>query len=208
MVFVRNFVHFKQTRRYDLKNKGIVIMTALIIVVLIFAGIQYKDNQKMESYLNNQLNERLDMLELQVNTLHFVTGNALEDKEITRVSLNELQESLEMLRRKSLQVENLARGLNLKGASQLHGVTHNTSRFMEHRVQLLLQQLGDKDKLTLQEETLAILRHIHNTSGEWKRESDSFLIHKENINKTNWVETLVRIQNHSAEYQKVMDERD
>jgi altronate dehydratase len=189
-----------------LKNKGMIILIALFIAVLVFAGIQFRDNQKMESYLNKQLNERLEMFDLQVDTIHFVTGKAIEEKEITRMSLNEIHESLEMLRMKSLQVENLARGLNMEGADQLHGVTHNTSRFMEHRLQKLLEEVGDKEHLTLQEDTLRILQHIHDTSGEWKKESDTFVASERKINKPDWVRTLIRMQKHSAEYQKVMDE--
>ncbi|WP_421378455.1 hypothetical protein ACOJQI_13040 [Bacillus salacetis] len=188
-----------------MKNKRMAILIALLIAVLVFAGIQFRDNQKMESYLNKQLNERLEMLDLQVQTIHFVTENALADKEITRVSLNEIQESLEMLRMKSLQVENLARGLNLEGAGELHGTTHNSSRFMEQRLELLFKEMGDHEKLALQEDTLRIIRHIHGTSSNWKKESGTFLGPDKTINKTDWVETLIRMQKHSSEYQRNMD---
>jgi hypothetical protein len=189
-----------------LKNKGIVILVGLMAAVLVFAGIQFKDNQKMEQYLNKQLNERLGMLDLQVDTINFVTGNALEEKEISRVSLNEIQEALEMFRMKSLQVENLARGLSLDKESQLHGVTHNTARFMENRIQILMDEIGDKEKLSLHGDELSILHHIHDTSDEWKQESDTFIAVEKNIKRTDWVKTLIEMQSHSAEYQKVMDD--
>ncbi|MGM0847025.1 MAG: hypothetical protein ACQEUT_18870 [Bacillota bacterium] len=189
-----------------MKNKGSIVLLGLLITVLIFAGFQFRENQKMGKYLNKQLNERLEMLNLNVSTLHFVTSGALEDKEISKESLLEIQESLEMIRMKSLQVENLARGLNLDKAGQLHSVTHNTARFMEHRIELLTNEIGDKQRLNLEEDSLRIIEQIHETSVNWEKETKSVLSSKINLNKTIWIDTLISMQKHSNDYQRVMDE--
>ncbi|MGD7022371.1 hypothetical protein FZC79_16025 [Rossellomorea vietnamensis] len=189
-----------------MKNKGYIVLTGLLLFALVYAGFQFTENQKMGKYLNKQLNERLEMLNLKVNTLHLVTSGALEDKEISKESLLEIQESLEMIRMKSLQVENLARGLNLDNADQLHSITHNTARYMENRIALLTSEIGDRENLSLEGDSIRIIRHIKDTSGKWESETESFLSSKNNINKTDWINSLIMMQNHSNDYQRVMDE--
>ncbi|RIW37282.1 hypothetical protein D3H55_04380 [Bacillus salacetis] len=189
-----------------MKNKGMIFLMVFLMGVLAFAGIQYSDNQKMKRYLNKQLNERLGMLDLQAEAIHFVTGNALKEKEISKEELSEIQEALEMFRMKSLQVENVARGLNLDKEKGLHGVTHNTSRFMENRIGMLIESIGDQKALELKDEEVHILRSIHETSGEWKKETDSFTDSDKNIKRTDWVKTLIDMQDDSAHYQKIMEE--
>lgn len=186
-------------------KKTLLIFTVIIVTVLGFAGTQYQQNKQLKSYLNKQLNEKFNTMNNQVRTLDFVTGNAVKDKEIGRISLNEIKEVLSTIQIKSIELREMAKAIQPDEAVGLEGTTYNTTRFMETRLEILSDRIDSRDTLALEGDSLEIIKSINKTSSQWLKESDSFLGEEQHINDKDWIHRLLEMQKHSERYQRVMD---
>jgi hypothetical protein len=188
-----------------LKNKQKLIWALILVAALGLAGYQYSEKSAMENYLNRELNQRLGVMNNQISILHLVTENAVKEKEISRISLNEMATALEVIREESTSLHFMARDLQGNDAERMHGITHNTTKFMETRLHVLLEEIGGRNSLTLNDNALRTIDTIRETSGHWEEEHNESLSGNYHIFEKEWIDLLVKMEDHSAQYQQVMD---
>ncbi|OIJ09152.1 hypothetical protein BKP35_17285 [Anaerobacillus arseniciselenatis] len=182
-----------------------ILLITLLVLSVVFGGFQYQKNQKYETYLNSHLGESLNSLSWNVYILHEKTNQSLNADKIPKASLKQIEEVLLIIQEESNTIERLAKILYPKRANDLAGVTYNTTKFMADRINLLFEEIDSNGILYLEEHTYNILKLIRDTGKSWDIELGVFNSSTKDVNMTDWVDTILRLQQHSERYQKEMN---
>lgn len=191
----------------QLSKKHYYFLVFLLLLAVFYGYKKHEEASNQQDYLNPHLMSMINSIKNEIQIASSILDSATTENQIPYAQWIQLKNGLETIEHTSYEIEKIARAIYPSRAKELQNATKTTSYLMlSHLHYIEDNYLGTNmdrmDMITFPPAVQPVLEIMYNTTFEWREISSQYSVTNNIINRTDWVEMMKKIEEHSITFQE------